>query len=175
MIVLFGPRGSDLYYTYRMRAESFRLDRPTLIARHVMAVAVGDTIGITAWREGPGYCMAVDEDRECNMGFTVGSGWALLQYAESSPPWMQRCLNAIWMCLLLLPFGYWVRPGTHSAVGGLIVVAALLLVPAVMGLKATPVLEWAGAVVGMTLGYSVRVLVSRLCAPGRVAQLRGGS
>jgi hypothetical protein len=175
MIVLFGPRGNDLYYTFRMRAESFRLDRPTLIARDAMAVAVGDTIGITAWREGPGYCVAVDEDRECNMGFTVGSGWALLQYAERSPPWMQSCLDVIWMCLLLLPFGYWVRPGTHSAVGGLILVAALLLVPVATGLLATPVWEWAGAVVGMTLGYSVRMLVSHMHAPGQVVQLRGAS
>jgi hypothetical protein len=162
MIVLFGPRGRDLYYSFRMRAESFRLDRPKLIASNAMDVAVGDTIGITAWREGPGYCLAVDGDSECNLGFTVGSGWSLLQYLESLPTSLQHGLNGVWMCLLLVPFGYWLRPNVSSLLGGTIVVAALLFVPAVTGLLATPIFEWAGAVVGVCFGIALRALVDHV-------------
>ncbi|UCG85491.1 MAG: VanZ family protein [Gemmatimonadota bacterium] len=160
-LVLLGLRGRDLYYRLRMRAESFRLDRPTVIVRDVMASAVGDTVVIAVWREGSGYCVAVGGDDECDLGFTPGSGWTLLQFVESAPSWLQQLANAVWMCLLLVPLGYWMRPNVHSLFGGCIVVAALLLVPAATGLLAMPVFEWAGAVAGVGLGLAVRAGMDR--------------
>jgi hypothetical protein len=155
-ILLFGPHGRDLHYSFRMRAESFRLDRPKLIVRGAMDAPVGDTITVSARREARGYCVAIDETTECGLGFTVGSGWTLLQYVDRFPPWLLRGLNVTWVCLLLIPFGYWLRASVSSLLGGAIIVAALLFVPTVTGLLVTPTLEWLGAVAGAGLGIALR-------------------
>jgi hypothetical protein len=163
-IVMIGLRRHDLFYTFRMRAESFRLDRPNLVVPGAMDFAVGDTIDVAAWRTDSSYCVEVNDDRTCDLGFTAGSGWTLLQFPESLPAGSQRGLNVLWLCMLLIPFGYWLRPNLHAVLGGAMGVVALSLVPAVTGLLATPLVEWAGAVAGVAIGISVRVVVSRLGA-----------
>ncbi len=160
-ILLFGPRGRDLDYTFRMRAESFRLDRPKLTVPGAMNVQVGDTIAVAVWREGPAYCLAVNDDRNCGLGFTAGAGWTLLQYVESFAPWSRLGLNVVWISLLLVPFGYWLRPNLSCLLGGAIVVVTLLFVPSVTGLLKTPMLEWLGAIVGVACGLVVRAGVDR--------------
>jgi hypothetical protein len=160
-ILLFGPHGRDLDYVFRMRAESFRLDRPKLTVPGAMNVQVGDTIAIAAWREGSGYCLVVNDNRNCGLGFTAGAGWTVLEYVESFAPWLRQGLNVVWISLLLVPFGYWLRPNLSCLLGGTIVVVALLFVPSVTGLLKTPILEWLGAIVGVACGCAVRAGVGR--------------
>ena len=172
IILLIGPRGDHLLYLPRMRAESFRLDRPVLDVPDVMDLTPGDTIEVRVWRDGAAYCATVNQDQVCGLGFTVGSGWTLLQYSESFPLWLTRVLNPLWLCLLLVPVGYWSRPNVYSVLGAVVLVAGLALAPAVTGLLATTSAEWIGAGLGVVIGMFLRFTVTRRLTTRKPDQIR---
>jgi hypothetical protein len=161
MIVLIGPRKERLLYIFRIRGESFRLDRPALSISDVMDVTPGDTIEVRASRSKRDYCLAVNRETHCGLGFTAGSGWSLLWFAESLPPGLQDGLNVAWLCLLLLPVGLWLRPNLASAFGAAIVIAGLLWAPSLTGMLPTPLSEWIGGVVGVVAGLCLGLVARR--------------
>ena len=104
----------------------------------------------------------VNEYENCELGFTAGSGWTLLQYPESLSLGAKRVLDLVWLFLLLLPLGYWMRPDVRTMSSGVIVIATLLLVPAVTELTVTPLSEWLAAATGLGIGLALRSLVGGL-------------
>ncbi len=166
MIVLIGPRMDRLFYIFRVRAESFRLDRPALSIPDVMDLSPGDTIEINVSRIAREYCVVVNQNTHCGLGFTAGSGWTLWWYSETLPQELHRILNMVWLCVLLLPFGLWMRLNLESMFGATIVASTLLWAPALTGLSDTPLSEWMGSAAGVVAGISLGVLARRFFGNG---------
>jgi len=174
MIVLIGPIRDRLLYIFRIRGESFRLDRPAISISDVMDFAPGDTFEISASRSKRDYCLTVNREPYCNLGFTAGSGWTLLWFSESLPPGLQSGLNVVWLCLLLLPVGLWLRPNLASVFGAAIVSAVLLWAPSLTGMLPTPLSEWIGGVAGMIAGIWLGLLARRLLSGSREREAGSG-
>ena len=51
------------------------------------------------------YAMTVNSSVADGLGFTVGSGWALLMYPETLPAWLKALLSLAWVVAV------WVRAG----------------------------------------------------------------
>ncbi len=81
------------------------------------------------------------------------------------PSWMLGLINMLWIVGCVIGVGYWAARASggeknggegRRGRGGLaigIVIAGLLMVPLVTGLKPTPVGEWIGALAGLGAGY----------------------
>ena len=162
MIVEIGIEGSDLVFSQRVRATSFRLDRPTLQIPGALTVSVGDTISIKTWPAETGRCLVVNLDRACGLGYTVGFGWALLMYSHTFPIWLQQVLSILWISIVVAPFGFWLRRSAQSIFGAIILCAGLLLAPGATGLLATPIAEWTAAGIGLTCGIISRSVIGKL-------------
>lgn len=161
-LFLIGPDRDDLALRYRTRATMLRLDQPDLRLRHALAgVAAGDTLRIEASRNRDGYCLEANQTRACRLGFTIGSGWALLLYPRHFPPLLQLLLSAAWVAGIALPVGFWARQRWESAVAGVVLVAALAFAPRAVGLMPTPTLQWLGAAAGCCMGWVMHVVTRR--------------
>ncbi len=157
-IILLGPDRDDLVFRYRTRATSLRLDAPDLrVIGAMQSLAPGDTMQVGVWRDPQGYCLAVNGTRSCGLGFSVGSGWALLLYPEHLPAWLKTLLNVAWVAGLLFPLGFWARGRSGWALAAVALLAGLVVVPAVTGLRPTPPGEYVGGVVGLLLGVSLQM------------------
>ena len=150
--------GPDLLVSYRTHASALNLEQPEVIARGALAgVLPGDTITITVARDptrrGARLCIARDEARWCGLGYTMGDGWKFIYYPHSFPPWALAALNAFWMAGWTVGVGWWAR--RHAATGVALAVVGLTIAlgPRLVGLNATPLVEIAGAVGGVAVGW----------------------
>ena len=160
-LLLTGPDRDDWVLRLRTRAASHRLDQPDLRLRGALTrVAPGDTLRIEARRDPDGYCLRVNETQACRLGFTIGSGWALLLYLRHFPPWLQRLLGAGWVAGLVVPIGFWARKRWETVVGGSLLFITLALLPPLVGLLPTPGAQWLGAGVGGLIGYGLQRLTA---------------
>lgn len=166
-VLLVGPDRDDLVLRYRTRAAALRLDQPDLRLRHAFAgVAAGDTLHLEVSRgERSSYCLAANHARVCGLGFTVGSGWALLLYPRHFPPWLQQLLSAGWVAGLVLPMGFWARQRWESGLAGVLLLAGLALIPPAVGLMPPTAWLWLGAGAGCILGVGLQWLVRRARPP----------
>lgn len=154
-ILLFGVRGSDLVFYVRLRAGAALLIEPPIrIAGALAGVRRGDTIVVSARRTGRTWCAGLEPAPRCGLGYTAGSGAALLVdlvMVRRHTGWS----GALWMACLLAPAAYWfgsTRPGASAAT----LVVACALVPAVTGLAPTTPMEWGGACAGVVAGWGLR-------------------
>ncbi len=163
-ILLLGPYRAKLVFRYRTRAAAWRLDRPDLrVDGALRGVSPGDTLDIAVRRTGRSYCLTLNDALQtCNLGFTAGTGWALLVHPSSLPPWLETALSIGWMAGLLLPAGFWSASRGGLAIGIGTVVAGLAFVAPATGLLATPAFEWAGAAFGFTVGAGSQEVLIRL-------------
>jgi len=160
-LLLTGPDRDDWVLRLRTRAASLRLDQPDLRLRGALIrVAPGDTLRIEARRDPDGYCLRVNETQACRLGFTIGSGWALLLYLRHFPPWLQRLLGAGWVAGMVVPIGFWARKRWETVVGGSLLFITLALLPPLAGLLPTPGAQWLGAGVGGLIGYGLQLLTA---------------
>jgi len=160
-LLLTGPDRDDWVLRLRTRAASLRLDQPDLRLRGALTrVAPGDTLRIEARRDPDGYCLRVNETQACRLGFTIGSGWALLLYLRHFPPWLQRLLGAGWVAGMVVPIGFWARKRWETVVGGSLLFITLALLPPLAGLLPTPGAQWLGAGVGGLIGYGLQLLTA---------------
>ena len=156
-IVLLGPDRDDLVCRYRTRAAAWRLDRPFFrVAGALRDVAPGDSLDIVVRGNGSSYCLALNRATWCGLGFTAGTGWAFLMYPEKLAPWVVGLLSAGWLVGILLPAGYWARDWATLCLLALIAAAGLAWLAPAIGLITTPLHEWIGAAVGLTVGWRLR-------------------
>jgi len=156
-ILALGVDRHDFVVSYRTRAADFQLDQPDV--RWVAAMddlMVGDTTTVRIWGRRSQPCMALGTRQRCGFGFTVGSGWTLLFYAESFPNWLKLGLTGAWVAGLLLPVGFWFRRDARSVAALVIVGVGLAVIPASTELVTTLWWEWIAAVVGVVLGLLLR-------------------
>jgi len=153
-IVLLGPDRDDLVFRHRTRASAWRLDQPDLRLRDGMrGVAAGQEIAVRSWSPATGeYCLRIGERAECGLGLTIGTGWGLLLYAGSFPPWFKQLLATGWMAALLAPMAFLLRRRWESAAAVAVAALAIGAIPGLVALRPTRAIEWLGAGVGLASG-----------------------
>jgi len=157
-ILLVGVDRSDLVFRYRTWAAALGLDSPEVrVPGAARRLRTGDPFTVTVAPQRRGYCVQVNESSMCHLGFTLGSGWALLLHAQAPPVWLQPGLTAMWMVGLGFPAGFWTRSVRWIAPAGGLLVISLALLPGATGLVATPV----GEMLLVPLGFVLGVLVHR--------------
>jgi hypothetical protein len=156
-VLLVGAAGEDLVLRYHTRAMALGLDQPTIRLPHAFrGVAVGDPFRVRIEAEAAGYCLEVVGVRRCGLGYSAGSGWGLLIFAESFPAELKRLLNAVWLCVLSIPLGLWARRRWESMLALGMAGGALILLPEHLGLLPTPFEDWAGVAAGLLSGWAAR-------------------
>jgi len=171
-VLMLSVDGPDLTLRYDIRAVRWTLEQLDLRLRGGMKpVAPGDTFTAASsaanWFVATNYCLRVNSTQSCHLGYTIGDGWKLIFYPAGRPQWMLGLINTLWIAGCVIWVGYWAARGTEVSGGWLamgLVIAGLLIVPLMTGLKATPVHEWIGALGGMAVGYwlpRVRELLAR--------------
>jgi len=161
-ILLLGPDRDDLVFRVRTRAAAWRLDEPDIrVSNALRSVAPGDSLDVTVRGSRGRYSMAVNSTGRSGLGFTVGSGWALLMYPEALPGWLRTFLTLAWVAALWAPAGFWARTRSDVWIAGGALAVALLGAPAVMPLRATPLLQWAAAGLGGLAGAALHLVLER--------------
>ncbi len=173
--VILAVDGTDLELRYHMPAVRLRLEQPPLRWRGALAaVAPGDTFTAATGHEGGTICMLVNHEWRCGLGYTIGDGWKLIFSPEHWPDWQLGVINTLWIAGCVVGVGYWGARGQRSGLAVGIVIAGLLLVPLVTGLKATPVYEWIGTLAGLGIGHLL-AWRSPLGATSQLRRLRNSS
>ena len=160
-VLMLSVDGPDLTLRYDMPAVHWTLEQLDLRLRDGMKpVAPGDTFTAASWAAdwyvSTNRCLRVNSTQRCHLGYTIGDGWKLIYYPEGWPPWVLGLINTLWIAGCVIWVGYWAARGTEASGGWLamgFVIAGLLMVPVMTGLKPTPVNEWIGALGGMAAGY----------------------
>src|SRR5262245_3225591 len=153
-ILLLGIDGEDVVYRYRTRAIAAGLRGPEIRARQALrGIAWRDPLAIIVDPAGTGYCIRVNATERCGLGFTVGTGWALI-FDDSGFSLAHTALNSSWLALLFLPIGLSARLGAAFLTSVALSLVFLLIMPTTIGLIPTPMTEVAGALVGLLAGWA---------------------
>jgi len=159
-VLLLGAIGESFVFRERSRAQVLRFDYPDLRLPGVMAsVAVGDTVHAAVLRQGPRRCLVFEATRACR-AFTPGRAWSLLEYPHRLAPLERRLLDALWLCLLLVPVGFWSLDARRLAAAGGASALGIALAVALTRLAPPPWTQVAGALVGLLLGWGLRLLAT---------------
>src|SRR5204862_939109 len=153
------------------------LEQPDLRLRDGMkGVAPRDTFTAATWHDSTNVCLPVNTTERCHLGYTIGDGWKLIYYPAGRGPGIMGGLNLLWMAGCVMGVGFWAARGRRGQAaakkdggekdggekgGGArprglaiaLIIAGLLMVPLITGLKPTPVTEWIGRLVGLGGGY----------------------
>ena len=90
--------------------------------------------------------------------------WRFLLSAEHVPSWLETGFDIVWIVMLLAPFGFWLRPTRNSAVGGTVIIAALIFGPSITGTLKIPLVEWVRGGIGLGIGVLLGAWARRRCA-----------
>jgi VanZ like family len=171
-LLLVGVEVDDLIYRYRTRAIAWGLGASEIrVGGALRGIASRDTFSVVVRQAHPGRCVRVNAMEHCGLGYTMGSGWALLLSGQPLTTGLRSALNILWASALFSPAGLWARGGPVAAATAAFLAAGLLIVPPMVGLLPTPGVELVGALVGVlagsVLGRSALVLRTR---PTRLTQ-----
>lgn len=182
-VLLVGRIGDELVVRLHRRATRLRLDVPDIRVRGVFGRGgVSDRLTIKLEREGArgsAYCAtwsrgpgpddgaassASPPQRRCDLGLTLGRGWALLAYPDALPRALRTLLDIAWTGLFFVPIGLWMRARPEAVIGVALAAGSLLAVPLVSGLLPTPAHLYVAAAVGLSAGFPPirRWIVERL-------------
>jgi hypothetical protein len=151
-LLLLAAEGDDIVFRLRTRAAAAELDSPAIRASGVMRdVHAGDHLAVTVSRDRRGYCVDVNGHATCGLGYTLGTGWTFLAYRQIPPGWAHLVLNALWMAVLLLPFGFWARWRWESLLGLLVLMTAVVL-PCTLGTLDFALAELGAGIAGIAAG-----------------------
>lgn len=162
-ILVFGALGEDLIWRQRDRAQAVGFDfREIRVPGALGAVAVGDTMVLSASRVGGELCLGLDGRSWCGLGFTPAGSWRFLMNLEGASPPFRAGLDLAWMATLFFLVG--LLGGSLRSTLLLVVVSGVLVAtivgvtPLVPGGVADPL----GLVLGVVLGVVGRPVVRRL-------------
>jgi hypothetical protein len=153
-ILLLGVDGDDIVYRYRTRAIASGLRGAEIRGRSALrGIGWRDPVSIIVRPADSGYCVRVNATEHCGLGFTVGTGWALLFGSQPGFLWLQPTLNPGWLAALFFPVGLWARLGWAFAAAVALSLVFLLILPSSIGLLPTPATELVGALAGFLAGW----------------------
>jgi glycopeptide antibiotics resistance protein len=160
-ILLIGLHGGNALLRYHMRAATWKLFQPVVRLHGVTGQRQEESLDVTVWRDGDGYCVETDAGDRCGLGFTAGSGWRLFGGDTQFGVSMALLLDHLWVLLLLAPVGFWAQSIRGFVAGGLAAALGLWAVPLLTELLTTPLTVWGGAGLGVATGALLRVSSKR--------------
>jgi hypothetical protein len=167
-ILLLAAEGNDLIFRARTRAAALELDNPALRAAGILrGIRPGDPLPVTVSQRDGRYCIDVRSRTACDLGFTLGLGWAFLLYSQLPPGWPPGVLSGLWMLVLTFPFGFWGRRRWESCLGALLLMLGAAFVYTMGQLSITPI-EIGGALAGLLAGHVCAARISVWRAPPSV-------
>jgi hypothetical protein len=123
-------------------------------------VGAADSLRIRVSHRSTEWCLAWTLKRECGIGPTAGSGWAVLVYPYSVGRRWGRVIDGLWAAALFFPIGFWSRRRTV-----VVAIAALALIlgplPHYAALVPTTLTEWCGALIGCGVGLAMGAWLRR--------------
>ena len=156
-VLLLSPQGSaviarsgnDLLLQYPTSAGELGLDEPEYWVHDAFESGQNpDAAKPVAQRERNHWVVSIGSEKRVVVGPTMGQGWTLLAYPNAIGRKWGSLLNGVWVFALCLPIGFWARGRFRIVAVGLLV-ALLLLIPAITGSAPTVVDEWSGAMLGL--------------------------
>ena len=148
--------GNDLLVQYPTRADALGLDEPEYWVRDAFQRGQdGGGAEPLAQQEHNHWLVSIGPAKRVVLGPTVGQGWTLLAYPNAIGRRWGSVINGVWLLAVCLPIGFWARGRFRVAAAGLLM-ALLLLIPAITGSAPTAVDEWIGAILGFLVGASRR-------------------
>jgi len=163
-IMVLGATRQTLVFRLGTRAAPLKLGIPALrYPGGLEGVRAGDTLDVRVSSDGDGRCFRIIAtagprglSRErCGIGYTVASGWQLL-----APPGLgsrePALFDLLWLGILYLPLGYWIRPTGRGLYALAVSALGLLGIPALTALVATPVTAVVAAGAGILAGIGMR-------------------
>ena len=149
-VLLLGADRDDLVLHLRLRATDLLLRQPDLRWRGALAaVTAGDTIVLELRRAAPGYCLSLNDREHCGMAYTAGQAWGLIQFFPRLPASIQTGFSVLFMAVLGMCVGLFVRRDAAGYLAVGVVLAGALVVPLLVGLAVTPPLELGGLALGL--------------------------
>ena len=153
-VLLVGPDRVDLALHVRSRAKDALLRPTELRWRGALAgVGPGDTLAVSVRHETSGYCLGASGHERCHLAFTAGQAWSLLQSYPGLAPAAQALLDCLVMFLLGLPVGLVTARRGWGWAGLVIALAGTVVVPPLVGLAPTPLLQLAALALGVTAAW----------------------
>jgi len=154
-ILLLGVDEDDIVYRYRTRAVAWGFTGPEIRARGALrGIGWRKPLAAFVHPAGNGHCLGVNATEGCGLGYTIGTGWALLLGNQPVSLWLRPTLNVLWLVALFFPTGLWARFGWAFAAAAALSLASLLLLPGPIGLLPTPRPELLGALAGFLAGWA---------------------
>ena len=154
-ILLLGVDEDDIVFRYRTRAVAWGFIGPEIRARGALrGIGWRKPLAVIVRAEGNGHCVEVNATEHCGLGYTIGTGWALVLGNQPVPLRLRPVLNVIWLVGLFFPVGLWARFGWAFATAMALSLVGLLLLPAALGLLPTPSAELLGALAGFLAGWA---------------------
>jgi hypothetical protein len=163
-VVLVGVDGDDLVLRYRTRSASLRLAVPEMRAGDMLrGRGPGDTLVVAVWRHNGTHCVEVDAERRCGVGLGVARGWSVVGVPAGIPSRLLRWIDVLWIAVLFVPLGYWIRLASRGVLAILPATAGLAVASALPGLVRPSIDQIAAIVVALVIGTRIApALASRI-------------
>jgi hypothetical protein len=157
----------DAVVRYQSRADAIGLDQPAYYVEGMFAGLAPGPVRVDVSRRRTGWCLRFAATERCQVGPTLGRGWAVLVYpAAIAHRWADALVDVAWVAVLFFPLGFWTtRRAMALSVGALVLLLGAL--PTVVGLVPTTLGEWVGACVSVATGYAIAALVRRHLSEAR--------
>ncbi len=152
MLVLGADR-NDLVLHVRRRATDLKLREPDVRWRGAMAwAAPGDSLALELRASRSGFCLRLNGRERCGVALTAGEAWGLVQDRPDLSADAHRALDCLFMILLGLPLGLLCprRASGYAAIATMAV--GVVLLPLLLGLARTPLIQVAGLALGIVAG-----------------------
>lgn len=169
-VLLLGRTGDELVLRLHRRSSRLRLDAPDIRVRDFFPRSGGRGVltirlerdaarnaycATRSWESGPigiGEPAPRASRMVCDLGFTLGRGWALLGYPDGLPGTLRTLMDLVWLGAFFIPLGLWARARWETVLGLGLAVASLLATPALSSLLPTPAHLYAAAAAGLCAG-----------------------
>jgi hypothetical protein len=159
-ILLVEAVGPSLIFQPPGRAQVLRLRRPRLLIEGALATS-GSPVRLVAGERDDTLWGQVGPpaSRRAIHALSPSQGWMLVAPFPYAYGREAELVTAGWLAVLLGPIAYWWKRASSGVVGlaglGLLLVAGLGLIPALLGYPQADWSEWLGALVGVSAGCAV--------------------
>jgi hypothetical protein len=149
--VFIARSGNDLLLRYPSRGGAFGFDQPEYWRSGAFEnKESGEPTRVSVSRDRSRWDITIGADR-ATLGPTPGQGWAALAYPDAIGRRWGGFISGLWLLGIFILIGFWAR-GRLLLVGAVVSGLLLVFLPPITGLVGATALEWAGALIGLSVG-----------------------
>jgi hypothetical protein len=141
------------------RAQALRLRSPRLLIADALSRRVSEIRLVAGERHDTLWGQSAPKDIRAVYPLTPSQSWTLVSPFAYTSARATRIITAIWIALLLVPFGNWLMRGFGAAVVfgvfGLLLISGLGGIPLLFGYPPAHWSEWVGGALGLSAGCAL--------------------